>query len=213
MKNQVVIYSILFLFFIATISVCYSQKTEKHEISTPLYFPANTSNSNEDQADKMNDFMNRWYSKHLRSMKEPIIYLEHNASVYRYTNLGTWSNPFMIRIELKDGKVSLDYKKTNGQGGYDAGVIVKKIHQDLSADVWDKIQMKIDSCKFWKMASYKNMELKDGQKMIIMDGTEWILEGVESNRYHFVTRNTPDVYGDPQYASLCNYIEQLVDKK
>jgi hypothetical protein len=40
-----------------------------------------------------------------------------NLRVFRYTNLGTFSNPFTIRVDLLDSVVIFNYKLTDGEGG------------------------------------------------------------------------------------------------
>ena len=57
--------------------------------------------------DSLNRFTNKWYSKHLFSLGEPILYDKaiKNYEIIRYTNLGTWSHPFTFRVERKDSKI------------------------------------------------------------------------------------------------------------
>lgn len=79
-------------------------------------FPCNFPEPN----DTLNAFVNQWYSKHLKSMKEPILYKlqDANKKIIRFTHLGTWSNPFSYRIENSNGQIILTFSKTKGLGGY-----------------------------------------------------------------------------------------------
>lgn len=41
---------------------------------------------------------------------------------------------------------------------------------------------------------------------MIFDGEEWILEVLIDGKYHFVTRNSPDIYDGREYAELCKLV-------
>lgn len=159
----------------------------------------------EDVNDKMRNFRNKWYSKHLASMNEPVLYdkIDMGLKVFRYTNLGTNSNPFVIRVELIDSIVNFNYRISDGKGGYGTGKLIKEIQIQLPVSDWNKILDKVESTKFWDLHSYRSFD-SNGNRMVILDGTEWIFEGLIGEKYHFVTRNTPESYYDKDYASLCN---------
>ena len=65
-------------------------------------FPCNFVEPN----DTLNDFVNEWYSKHLKSLKEPILYnqIGQGKKIIRFTHLGSWSRPYSFRIENKNGQ-------------------------------------------------------------------------------------------------------------
>ena len=197
----------MFILLIINIANSYSQKRDYLNKEIVLFFPST-------QTDVMKGFTNNWYSNQLTSMKEPVIFNKLGVFIFRYTNLGI--KPYTIRIELKKEKVLLDYKKTNGDGSYAVvGKIIKKKHKVLPISVWYDLLEKVDSCKFWTMSSFKNsITMKDGSYSfnLIMDGTEWVLEGNCSDNYHFVSRNTPENHGDERFAALCNYMESLIEK-
>lgn len=159
-------------------------------------FPCNFPEPN----DSLSDFVNQWYSKHLKSLKEPILYKmrNENKSIIRFTHLGTWSNPFSYRIENNNGQITLTHSKTNGLGGYDAGRRTKYEQKIIKSETWDKISEKIDSVDFW------NIETHDPN--MVLDGAEWILEVMIDGRYHFVTRNSPENNGGQAYAELCKLV-------
>ena len=86
-------------------------------------FPCNFPKPN----DTLDEFLNQWYSRHLKSMKELILYKlqKDNKKIIRFTHLGTWSNPYSYRIENSNGQITLTYSKTKGLGGYGAGRRIK----------------------------------------------------------------------------------------
>lgn len=159
-------------------------------------FPCNFPEPN----DTLSDFVNQWYSKHLMSMKEPILYKLRNEDkkIIRFTHLGTWSNPFSYRIEKSNGQITLTYSKTKGLGGYDAGRRIINEQKIIKSENWENIMAKIDSVNFW------NIETHDPN--MILDGEEWILEVLINGKYHFVTRNSPDIYDGQEYAGLCKLV-------
>lgn len=159
-------------------------------------FPCNFPEPN----DTLNEFVNQWCSKHLKSMKEPILYKLQNddKKIIRFTHLGTWSNPFSYRIENCNGQIILTYSKTKGLGGYKAGRRIKHEQKIIKSETWDNIMAKIDSVSFW------NIETHDPN--MILDGEEWILEVLINGKYHFVTRNSPDIYDGQEYAELCKLV-------
>ena len=155
--------------------------------------------------DSLSKFVNNWYSKHLRTLGEPILYNQTKPiNIIRFTHLGTWSNPYSYRIEQAQSHISITYNKTSGQGGYESGKRIEHETKIIDAGKWDLVISKMDSINFW------NMETHD--KNLILDGAEWILEAFINGRYHFVTRNSPDQYDEKEYAELCVLIVQIYNE-
>ncbi len=98
-------------------------------------FPCNV---NQPQ-DSIDEFQNQWFSKHLKSLKEPILYnlKDDQKNVIRFTHLGTWSKPFSYSIEKIENEIILIYNKTNGLGGYRVGHRIKHRKKRLSQNSWN----------------------------------------------------------------------------
>lgn len=213
MKSYLKDISLIFIFLLGIVSNTNSQKTDKSNVGGLKYFPLQLSETKVEVDDKMGDSQNNWYSRHLASMNEPILFdkADDKLKVFRYTNLGTFSNPFTIRVELHDSIVIINYKQTDGQGGYGAGKLIKDIQKQISITDWNRILAKVESSHFWEMHTYRRFD----PDFSILDGTEWIFEALIGGKYHFVTRNTPENEGDKDYASLCNLIYEyylVIDK-
>jgi len=190
-------------------------------VISPLYFPTYNEESvklvypdNSDgwgllikPADSLSNFENRWYSKHLFSLREPVLYNKTHKpkNIIRFTHLGTWGKPFSLRIEQNKSKITITYNKTNGLGGYHAGILIKHKTKKIDVEKWNMVIAKMDSIDFW------NMETHD--QNMVLDGEEWILEALINGRYHFVTRNCPDIYDGKGYAELCHLIYQIYYEK
>ena len=157
--------------------------------------------------DSLNEFQNTWYSKHLISLKESKIYnqIGQGRKVIRFTELGTWSNPFSYKIENNNGKILGSYSKSKGLGGYEAGRRIKYKERELSQNDWDKIKTEIESVRFWQIPTHDPND--------ILDGAEWILEVLWEDKYHFVTRSSPDAYDGNEYAQLCEMIINTFNEK
>jgi len=155
--------------------------------------------------DSLSKSTNLWYSKHLNSLGEPILYTKTNSQkkIIRFTHLGTWSNPFSYRLEKDNEKLKITYNKTKGLGGYKAGRRIKHKTKDIESIKWKRVIKKVDELDFW------NMETHDSN--MILDGAEWILEVLIDNQYHFVIRTSPDLYDGKEYVELCEMIVALFE--
>lgn len=156
--------------------------------------------------DSLSKPTNQWYSKHLNSLGEPILYTKTNnqKKIIRFTHLGTWSNPSSYRLEKDNKKLKITYNKTKGLGGYKAGRRIKHETKDIDLEKWKEIIAKVDEIDFW------NMETHDPN--MILDGEEWILEVLIDDQYHFATRTSPDLYEGKEYAELCKMIMVLMNE-
>ena len=199
----------LILFLILSIISCKTQyytAVEKKPQKGEFYFPIRIKNIKGELNGRLDTFQNNWYSEHLYSLKEPILkeIKPQNIEIYRYTNLGTWSNPISYRVEKTDSTLILSKRRTDGQGGYDAGKLVENKIKLIELSDWTLLKEKLDTINFWN--------LKTHNETIGFDGSEWILEGYKNGKYHFVTRWTPDHYGDKKFVETCVYFENLMQK-
>ena len=206
MKKNFYLIILISLVSCASLSTDYRyDKTEKGE----LYFP--TFDDTEYKIDTINNgpndsldlFTNKWYSKHLQTLKEPVLSnkINEKQKIIRFTHLGTWSNPYSYRLENIDGEIVLTYNRTNGLGGYEVGKRVRNKTKKINSKKWNGILQKIDSIDFWNISTQKHKNINDGE--------EWILEVLIDGKYHFVTRTSPYGYDEEKYfAELCQLIEK-----
>lgn len=146
-------------------------------------------------------FVVRWYSEHLYAMKEPLLFNKNlNKEVYRFTWLRTFHNPIAIRIENIGKNYKLTWKLCDGAGGYEPGKLTINKSVEINPDKWDMFKSKLDSLDYW------NMNL--GRMSIGTDGSEWILEGVNKEKYNVVTIWSPS---KGNFYDACNYLLSLTD--
>jgi hypothetical protein len=206
MKIKYDLINLILIVLLVNVAYVYSQKEVDSKADGLFYFPSNTTDVGLEVNDKLDDSRNNYYSRFLFNMNEPVLFNMLNANVYRYTNVGEFSKVYSIRLELKKGKVIMDYKETVGNGG-NIFEVFKNYQKVLPKKVWHKLVEKVDSCQFWSMTSYRRFT-----DILTFGGANFILEGVSSNKYHFVMRHNPKEMREEKYAALCNYIESLVNE-
>lgn len=166
--------------------------------SNTLYFPASIL-SDTNQLDK---FSNTWYSKMLFALHEPTLFNNQDTTeAFRFTWLRTFHKPLSIRINKIRGKCVLTLKIAEGSGGYEAGKLIKDTSFFVTMNEWKNIVSKTSAINFWNLKS----SVDDGGK----DGAEWILEGKNRSKYHFVSRWTPDATRYKEFKDCCDYLRQL----
>lgn len=142
------------------------------------YFPAEAMSS---------EFQREWYTNHLNALEESSLFSSKCASrrCARFTWLRTRHAPIAIRVEFHaDGRATLNFKQTNGLGGYDAGVLAVSETRDLSSSAATEIEAKLKS--ILQNTAYEHTHDIPGN-----DGAEWIIEYRSEEAYIFAVQWTP----------------------
>lgn len=143
----------------------------------------------------------RWYSEHLHAMQEPLLFHKNlNKEVYRFTWLRTFNHPVVVRIEKTGEQHKLVWKLCDGAGGYEPGSLKISKEVEIKPEKWETFKSKLDVLDYW------NMSL--GSMSTGTDGSEWILEGVDKEKYKVVTVWTPS---EGKFYDACNYLLSLTD--
>lgn len=167
--------------------------------SSTLYFPANKFLSDTSQLDK---FRNIWYSKMLFALHEPTLFNNLDSfEVFRFTWLRTFHNPISIRVNKNRDQCILTLKIAEGSSGYEVGKLIKDTSFFITINEWKGLVSRISETNFWNLKFF----MDDGGK----DGSEWILEGKNKDKYHFVSRWTPNVTRYKEFKDCCDYLIQL----
>ena len=145
-------------------------------------------------------FMNEWYGKHLKAMREPSLLEESRSDtdVYRFLWLRTFHNPMAVRVERSGSAMKLYLKELSGSGGYDPGELIVSKQIDLDQSQWCGFMSRLEQSNYWN----RPLEEENGG----LDGAQWILEGASQRRYHAVDRWTPR---DGDYREACMYLLEL----
>lgn len=145
-------------------------------------------------------FVEGWYSRHLTAMGEPSLYAMRGQGrrAIRYLSLPTWGHPVAIRVEHTPRGIVLTRRVLSGQGGYEPGHLASESTRSLRPEDWRSIQAALHGARFFDQPVRSELG---------MDGTQWIVEVVDGDRYHVVDRWTME--GRPE-ASL-ERISALLD--
>jgi hypothetical protein len=139
----------------------------------------------------MDDFRAEWYGKIWRAADEPSLYVQaHDTSrparrTFRFTLIPTFKAPIVVRLdERPDGRMAMTAKRLSGQGGYDPGQLAGKIERVLTHAETSAVLRVLEDSRI--------MTVSSGDCAWGLDGTQWIFEGVETGRVHFVDRWSPE---------------------
>ena len=174
-----------------------------------FYFPMKPNPSHIDSSFKvvaLDSFLNNWYSAQLFALKEPILKdYPQNIETYRFTWLRTLHHPISIRMDKSQKGVFLTVKMCNGAGGYEPGKLILARTIPLTSGNWDTFVSKLNSIQFWNLPT-------DSDNQEGTDGSEWILEGKVSNKYHFVHFWSPGFSAKGiKFKECCSYLISLAN--
>ena len=126
-------------------------------------------------------FSNELFKIYLDTFHEQTINDKLPYKIYRFTYLRTFHNPILISLINKNDTITIHWKVTNGQSGYDFGQLVINESKKLTLKDWYNFEKIINEENFWNLQSI-------GNEIIWEDGSEWIIEGNDMKRFHVVER-------------------------
>jgi len=144
-------------------------------------------------------FRLNWYSIFLDALEEPILCDSLPRKIFRFTWLRTFHNPIIIGITNIKDTITLYWKVNDGEGGYEPGKIIEDESRPLSLEEWTGIVNKMNAIGFWDLPSIE-------KGIYGADGAQWILEGKELGKYHFVDR-----WSGGEIEKLCLELINLTD--
>jgi hypothetical protein len=192
---------------VPTIETCKENSPSFPGLSKPLdslkkyengYFPVRAFDDGWSGADGTFD---EWYGKHLRVMGELSLLDVTNpdTETYRFLWLRSFEHPISVRIERRGYFFSLRSVELSGTGGNDPGKIIRTDDVEIFSDQWCRFTSLIDKMQFWEKPTSSGSSLG-------RDGAQWILEGVNDERYHIVHRWSPK---DDSFREACIYLLEL----
>lgn len=127
------------------------------------------------------------YSKRLTDIGQPLFCPESisdRGEWYRFMWVPTFEHPLFLRIDIEpDGTATLLSYIWKGQGGYEWGKSVRnrrKLTLEEEADLFATLA----DIGFWGLPA----QVENPPNEIILDGTEWFIEGAKDGTCHVVTR-------------------------
>lgn len=74
---------------------------------------------------------------------------------------------------------------SDGASGYSSGELIIDKSRALTTFEWSEFQKLLDKTEFWDMPTNEQSDI------VGTDGSQWIIEGVENEKYNVVDRWTP----------------------
>ena len=177
--------------------------------SLSYYFPSILSDTVERENPFFKDFTQRWYSSALYSFKEPILYTKTDLqTIYRLLWLRSFHEPVCFSVKKYNGNYFLNAKALDRQPSFYLNILDygkdgsgKEVFDTvgkadrfalitfdtikvLTSEQRNEFENSITKLDFW---SSPVADPADGGST---DGSNWILEGRKSGKYHFIDRNT-----------------------
>jgi len=127
------------------------------------------------------------YSKPLKDIGQPLLCPESasdRTEWYRFMWVPTFEHPVFLRVDVDvDGTATLLTYTWNGQGGYEWGKPVRNLRKLTWEEETDLFATLAD-VGFWGLPA----QVENPPNVIILDGTEWLIEGVRGGECHVVMR-------------------------
>jgi len=126
-------------------------------------------------------------------MAEPPLFDSSNADhaqTYRLMMLPSFRPPLVVRLVVSpdgSGKVVAKAGQSDAQPGT---LVVNRTSEPAQADISAFLSL-LDKADFWSMPTREPSNPDPRKRLVVMDGTEWILEGWKGGEYHLVTRTSP----------------------
>ena len=173
-------------------SIQYIQQKDSSYIAKRIY-----------SKDKYDDSVMEWYSEYLFGMKEPLLFNRKiDNEIFRFTWLRSFHEPVVIRISETEQKYKLNWKTLKLDENYKPIEIIINESKNITKKEWENFNELVKKADFW------NMEF--GRYSMDTDGSEWILEGVNSENYRAVSVFYPEK-GD--FYNACDYLISLTNLK
>jgi hypothetical protein len=154
--------------------------------------------------DVVDEFDVKWYSPHLKAMKEPSLWrlsqTDPKATVFRFLWLPTFHGPTSVRLERFSDSAVLCVVRLDKRAGYEPGGINILKSKKLTEKQRQEFEQRLDRAKFWDLPT-------DEGTFSGTDGDRLILEGVMNGEYHVVHRDTPALGSD--FVELCRFLLDL----
>lgn len=122
-------------------------------------------------------------NSHLAAMNEPSLWRStRKIETYRLLWLRSFHAPMVFRLIIKpDGTSELITKKTSGQGGFEPGTLMTNKATQINKKETETLLEKLAQIKFWELPANE-------PDSIVLDGSQWIIEGVKDDKYLRVDR-------------------------
>lgn len=131
------------------------------------------------------------YSKTLTDIGQPLLCsqpIPTDKEWYRFMWMPTFDHPAFLRVDIdSEGSGTLLTQVWRGAGGYEWGKSAKQARK-LTTDEESDLFLTLADIGFWTLPS----QVEYPPNEVVLDGTDWLIEGVKDGKCHVVTRySTP----------------------
>jgi hypothetical protein len=129
--------------------------------------------------------------------------IEHGC---RLLNSRSFTHPYVVTISNKNNKTFLNFKMTDGYGGYIGGRVKDRIYRIIDNKFIAVLDSLIEDMSFWTIPSYDIIEEE------ICDGTQLLLEYKKEGKYHYVYRTHLERGVDEKIEKFYNLCRVIIDQ-
>jgi hypothetical protein len=134
------------------------------------------------------------YSKALIDIGQPLLCSQPvptGKEWYRFIWVPTFDHPVFLRVDIEsDDTAILLTQVWSGQGGYTWGKSMKNTRR-LKSDEQSELFESLADIGFWTLPS----QFERPPNEVVLDGTDWLIEGVRDGKCHVVTRYSSPLTG------------------
>ncbi len=151
----------------------------------------------------LHKFTNTWYSLTLKNCEEPVLYNYKGLDeIYRVTWLRAFHYPVVFRFQKQGFNFLLTTKVLLERNDEYPDELETNTTTSVSFFKWYKFKSKLAEADFWKL-DFKDADAEP------MDGSRWIVEGVNEGKYHMIERWFPE----PELRKACLYLLSISNLK
>lgn len=132
----------------------------------------------------MDDVERELWSKALRALRErPLWCGEVRTPAYRFLWLEAFDSPTLVRVWSDGHTWWLHATELDRSGGELGGRVSRQVQRQLTRSEAAVIRQGLGRLDMW------NSPAQDARH--VLDGSTWVIEAREANRYHVIERNSP----------------------
>lgn len=155
-----------------------------------------------------------WYGPELRAMEEPPLCRLASGveEAYRFVWLRSFHPAIAVRVERHGDEYALIGKRLSQAryepgSGWESGDLVVDRSRRLRREHWKRLAALVDSAQFWSPETATRSAPEGG----VVDGAQWILEGVRNGRYRVLDRWSPEEIEveEPHFVHASLYLLDL----
>ena len=143
----------------------------------------------------------------LLRLDEPSLYQQRSKTdlePYRMVCIQSWDKPFFIRAWKDSRGMRVRVIRLNCEGAFYGYSDYDETFK-VSGEQWDKLTKTVRTSGFWEMPT--------AEKIMGLDGEDWLLEAEANGRYHQVHRWSPSVHTEQrhlkEFQEVCSYFFTL----